>query len=374
MSEAKSVVELLQWMVRIPSVSGDEARLGNFLYDLAHAWKLDAQRLPFPGHPDQVLIGVDGSRDDAPLLLFDSHMDTVATDGMTIDPFSGDIDGGMLFGRGACDTKGTGAAMLAAMREYAERRDRPHRVAMICAVEEETDMSGIRHFVGHDLPRLGWKPAGAIVGEPTMFHPVMAHNGLFRLNITTRGVAAHSSTPHEGRSAISAMVKVVAAVERDYIPTVTASDPLTGMAACSINTIRGGCADNIIPDHCAVTLDRRLTPAEDAEAEVARLDALLRSVDDTAERTDIVRHPPLTTKYNAALVERCVAVLGAMGLPKMTMGAPFATHAAYFDAAGIPAVVLGPGDPHKAHTKDECVEVVAIERGVELYLRLMNSD
>lgn len=372
-TDTKSAIELLQWMVRIPSISGNELGLGNFLYDLAHSWRLDAQRLPIPGQHDQILIGVEASRSDAPLVLFDSHMDTVAVDGMTIDPYSGDVDAGRLFGRGSCDTKGTGAAMLTALREYSEQRDRPNRVAMICAVHEETDMCGIRQFVKHDLPMLGWMPDAVIVGEPTEFHPVIAHNGLLRCTITTRGVAAHSSRPQEGVSAISAMVKVVAALEGQYIPGVTATDDLTGSAACSINTIRGGSADNIIPDHCTVTLDRRLTPAEDTDREIAAIDAVIHAAGDSAERIEATRHPPLTTKHNTALVERCVAVLGEMKLPKMTMGAPFATHAAYFDAVGLPAVVLGPGDPHKAHTKDESVEVAQIERGVELYLRLMNG-
>ena len=94
---------------------------------------------------DMLLIIVQSTRGDRPpWLLFDSHMDTVAIEGMTIDPFGGVILDGKLFGRGACDTKGTGAAMLWALCQYAQQSDRPNTIALLFSTDEEMMMSGLR--------------------------------------------------------------------------------------------------------------------------------------------------------------------------------------------------------------------------------------
>ncbi|MCC6683286.1 MAG: M20/M25/M40 family metallo-hydrolase [Phycisphaeraceae bacterium] len=372
-SQPQNVIELLQAMVRTPSVSGNESALGDYLVDLAQRWKLDVQRLPLHGQPDQILITVTADRAEASCLLFDSHMDTVSVEGMTIDPFAAELRDGRIYGRGSCDTKGTGAAMLWALRCYAEQHERPNRIALLFSVDEEVAMAGIRAFVRDDLPRLDLKPAAVIVGEPTDMHPIIAHHGLVRWRITTRGIAAHSATPSAGYSAISDMVRIVTAIESQYIPTVTAADPLTGPAACSVNTIRGGSSANIIPDRCVIDVDRRLTPAEDAASATVALQRILAPLQVNHECRAVVQHPPLTTRYNAAIVQQARDVLAAMNLPTMTLGVAFATHAAYFDEAAIPAVVLGPGDASPAHSKDEYVEAAQVERGVELYQRLMRA-
>jgi len=379
-TEPKSVVELLQHTVAIhsvnPAMGGEflsEKTLGDYLFDLAAQWKLDAQRLGCAGHADQILITVEASEADRPWLLFDSHLDTVAATGMTVDPFGGKLAEQRIYGRGSCDTKGTGAAMLWALRAYANQPNRPCCAALLFSVDEEHAMTGIQSFINCDLPRLGWEVAAAIVGEPTEFHPIIAHHGLLRWTLTTRGVAAHSSVPHEGRSAISAMVKVIDAMETQYIPSLKAYDDLTGAAACSINTIQGGSAANIIPDFCTVEVDRRVVPGEDVQATLKAADDVLAPLDFAVERKVHIQHPPMTTRCNAQLVTHARAVLGDMKLPTMTIGAAFATHGAYFDAAGIGSVVIGPGELHKAHTKDESIPLDHLERGVELYTRLMCS-
>lgn len=376
----ENVVQLLRGMVRIDSVNSAisgracaEDQLRDWLQDAAAASGFATRRLTVPGHADQLLI-THAARKDAPWLLFDSHMDTVGVEGMSVEPFGGVVDGDKLFGRGACDTKGTGAAMLWVLREYAASNDQPNNIALLFSVDEEIAMTGIRSFVERDLPALGFRPAAAIVGEPTDCHPVAAHNGTMRWTITTRGKAAHSSVPHEGRSAISAMVKVIDAIESRYIPTLDAEHPLTGRAACSINLIRGGTAINIIPDKCDIEIDRRLVPGEDAEAALRRLDELLKPLGvDYAIQQDVL-HPPLSDEGNRPLAELAQRILRDMGLPAMVVGAPFSTHAAYLAAAGIPTLVLGPGEPWPAHTREEYVHLSKIERGVELYRRFMRAQ
>ncbi len=375
---------MLQRMVRIDSVNGAlsgrpcaESALVDWLQWLATRWGFSARRLPVQGRADQLLI-THNVADDAPWLLFDSHLDTVAVDGMTVDPFGGEYRDGRVYGRGACDTKGTGAAMLWALRDYAMDRGGPNNIALLFSVDEEVGMFGIRSFLKNDYPTLGFQPAGVIVGEPTELHPVIAHNGLIRWNITTHGVAAHSSVPHQGRSAISAMMRVVDAVESRYIPGLTAENELTGPAVCSVNMIHGGSSANIIPDACTIDIDRRVVPAEDFESIKRDLAQVVQSVKTqvpTLEYTIevVVTHPPLMPAGSETLMEHIKAVLKQQGLPTLSIGAPFATHAGYFCEQGLPAVVLGPGEAHKAHTKDEYISTDQLDRGAALYLGLMRT-
>ena len=382
-----SVVELLQASVRTATVNGAltgqcnaEAPLVDLLERAATMWGLATRRFAVPGQCDQLFVTCGATADagtDAELMLFDSHLDTVAVDAMTVAPFGGELRVGRVWGRGTCDTKASGAAMLWALREYAERTRRPRAVGVLFTVDEEVGMSGVRHFTAHDLPTLPHRPAAVIVGEPTGNLVISAHHGVVRWLITTRGLAAHSAFPARGRSAISTMVRVIDAIESRYVPTVTAGHDLCGPAACSVNMVRGGSAPNIIPDRCTCVVDRRLAPGETPEGCRAALErAIAPAVAAAADPVTIeqlIHHPPLPDDANAELATRCRAVVKAQGLPAPPLGVAFVTHASYWAAAGVPTVVLGPGETHKAHSDDEYVSVREVEVGVAVYRALMEQ-
>ena len=377
-------------MVRIDSVNGAmtgrvcaEAALCDWLERVAKRWGLTTKRLPVPGRADQLLVTYVAAA-DRPWLLFDSHMDTVAVEGMTVEPFGGELRDGRVYGRGACDTKGTGAAMLWAMKQHAANPDAKNNIALLFSVDEEVGMLGVKSFMRNDFHAAGFGPGspgvrGVIVGEPTELHPVIAHGGLARWKVTTHGVAAHSSVPHEGKSAIRMMMKLIDAIESDYIAKLTAEHILTGRSACSINMIRGGSATNIIPDACAIDVDRRVAPGEDFDSVTPTFISVLESAKTMDPSLDftvevLTTHPPLLPDNSENLLATIKGVLKEHGLPLLSLGAPFATHGSYYGGAGLPTVVLGPGEIHKAHTKDEYISVEQLERGVAVYMGLMRAD
>ena len=380
----ESVIELLQAMVRVDTVNSAltgkpeaEAELVELLATFAGKWMLEVELLPVQGQADQLLLTL-RTGSDRPWVLFDSHLDTVAVDHMTIDPFGAELRDGNIWGRGTCDTKGTGAAMLWAMRQYAELSDRPNNIALLFSVDEEVAMTGIQSFVTNDLPRLGLTPGMVIVGEPTEHIPVIAHNGCVRWELATRGKGAHSSTPWEGHSAINDMVKALALLQSDYIDKLDAEHDLTGRAVASVNLINGGNAPNIIPEQCTCEVDRRVVPGEDQDAVLPTVANLLDGLKAKADRFDYtqtlqVAHPPLLPQSSEAILPLVKNALNANGLRKPAVGAPFATHAGYLAQAGLPTLVLGPGSPYPAHTKDEWVSVNEIEMGMKVYLSLMGS-
>ncbi|MDM8005316.1 MAG: M20 family metallopeptidase [Phycisphaerae bacterium] len=382
MNRSKSCEELLVRMVGFDTVNAaisgrtaPESALADFLATYAGQLGFAVTRLPLDGPAFNVLVAY-AVKVGAPWLLFESHLDTVSADNMTIDPFSGRISEGRVFGRGACDTKSSGAAMLTALTTYRNGAQQPNNVAILYTVDEEIGKTGIRAFVGQQLQTLDFKPAGAIVGEPTGLHPVVAHNGVVRWVIRTQGVAAHSSDPGKGRSAISMMVPVIQAMESQYIPGLSASHPLTGRAACSINVIRGGTQVNIIPDACFIEVDRRVVPGENPKDVLPAVERLLDGLRQSDPGLRVHQEPPfvdspLDARGNEAFIAFVQSVLSAMSLPHEARGGAFGTDASSFGEAGIPAVVLGPGSIEQAHAENEWIALDQLQSAVDVYLHLM---
>lgn len=384
MPTVESCESLLQAMIGFDTVNAHisgrpkaEYELSCFMEAQAAALGFATRRLPVGESGFNLLIAC-RVNPQAPWLLFESHLDTVSVEGMTIEPFVGRIDAGRISGRGSCDTKGSGAAMLWALHQYAAASNKSNNIAIVYTLDEEVGKNGVRRLVEHDLPALGFRPAGVIVGEPTRLLPVVAHNGVVRWSIRTRGLAAHSADPSQGRSAISAMVRVIQALESRYVTSLTATHPLTGKAQCSVNVIHGGVQINIIPESCEIRVDRRVVPGEDPESVLPAVERLL----DGLRREDpllvvtqepLFIDPPLDPTGAERFIGFVQAVLNEMKLPAAACGVGYATDASNFANAGIPAVVLGPGDIAQAHTCDEWLELSQLHRAVDVYLNLMRS-
>ncbi len=353
----------------------EEPAMVAYLEGVARASGLAARRLAVPGEPENLLITC-SVRAEAPWVLFVSHMDTVDVDPSMRDPFVARTQDGRIYGRGACDTKGTGAAALWSLMQYASGPERPNNVALLFTVDEESRKGGILSFIGNDMPGLGWRPAGVIVCEPTELTPVVAHNGLVRWSIRTLGVSAHSSDPSRGLSSISMMVKVVQAIEARYIPALAASDSYTGKAQCSINLIRGGTQINAIPAECEIQIDRRVVPGEDPSGVLPAVEKVLDGLRREDPRLKVVQDEPfvdpsLSASSNTRWAKVVSGILAGQGLPPTAIGAKYGTEASNLAQAGIEAVVLGPGSVAQAHTADEWVSIDQLLKGCQVYLDIM---
>ncbi|MBP7481641.1 MAG: M20 family metallopeptidase [Lacunisphaera sp.] len=375
LSPPQSCEELLAQMVAIETVNpsfggpaGGEAALATHLESLAAHWGLQSRRCPVADGAFNLLITSEVGP-DAEWLLFESHLDTVSVDGMTVPPFKMTVAGERLHGRGTCDTKGTGAAMLWALQEYARQPGRTRNAGIIFAVDEEAQMTGAQAFAAGEVAAFK-KLRGIVVGEPTNLRPVVAHNGALRWRTITRGVAAHSADPTKGRSAIHAMLRVVEALEARFLPQANREFALTGRAAASINVIRGGSAVNIIPDYCEIICDRRLVPGETAAQVLAERDAALAGL--AVEHDGQYLAPPLPPESSASLHAWAAPALTACGLEATAIGAPYATDASHYAAAGAQVLVLGPGALAQAHTKDEWLDRRELAKAVTVYGALLS--
>lgn len=365
---------LLAGMVSIDSVNPDfggpadgQARLAGHLETVARAWGMHAARREVSKGVFNLILTLPRIP-GAPWLLFESHLDTVSLDGMTVPPLTLTAMGARLHGRGACDTKGSGAAMLWAIRTYATLPGRRLNAGIVFVVDEESSMTGAQAFASNDLK--SFEPLiGIVVGEPTQLRPVVAHNGALRWRSITRGTAAHSADPSKGRSAIRAMMTVIAALEAKMIPLAVRETPLTGRAAASINVIRGGSAVNVVPDYCEILCDRRLVPGETTAQVLAERDHALEGIE--VENDQEFLAPPLPPENSSILHAWMLPAFEKLGMEANPVGARYATDASHYAAVGAQVVVLGPGDIAQAHTRDEYLDRHELARAAALYLEFL---
>jgi acetylornithine deacetylase/succinyl-diaminopimelate desuccinylase-like protein len=371
MKPPTTAVELLQTLVRIPSVNphGDpgtdgvgEKRiaewLAGFLADLGAKVEL---REVLPGRPN-VVAHWPGVKSGKPRVLFAPHTDTVSVQGMSIDPFGGELRDGKIWGRGASDTKGPMASMLWALREMRDRLPHlDHEIWFAGLMSEETSQHGSRALSREE--RFDF----VIAAEPTGLESVHTHKGSVFLEIQTSGIAGHASRPELGENAIAKMLDILEFIRGDLTREFAAiHDPVLGSPTISIGTIRGGSKTNIIPDSCEATVDMRFVPAQFTPDLWEKLEARLRAICPDA-RLDFPIAPPLYTDPAHPLIVK----LAALGAP--AVGAPWLCDACFFAERGMPAIALGPGSIRQAHTKDEFMSVEDLEKGVAFFVKFLSE-
>lgn len=318
-----------------------------------------------PGRPN-VMARLDvGARQT---LLLEAHLDTVFADRMTIDPFRPVIREGRLYGRGACDTKGSLAAFLHVLCSYAEGIQKPKMNILLLAVaDEEYGFTGAKHAVSRGL-----KADFGIAGEPTQLHIVRAHKGVTRWKIVTHGVAAHSAYPDRGRNAIYTMARVVARLEEHAAALVRNSPhPLLGTPTLSVGVIEGGQTVNIVPDRCMIEVDRRTLPGE---TDASVLGAATKALDGIENWETVGPHLSIAgmeVSAGSAVVQKLAQAVDDIVGRVAIESAQYATDAGVYNGYGIPTVVFGPGDIARAHTEEEYIEIDQLHDAVRIIERVL---
>ncbi|HTL59418.1 MAG TPA: M20/M25/M40 family metallo-hydrolase [Candidatus Limnocylindrales bacterium] len=299
-------------------------------------------------------------------ILLAPHLDTVVAEDSQFVPR---IKDGRLFGRGACDTKGSVAAMMSALCQLATKHQRPAEteIMFVGLIDEENAQAGSRA-----LAAKGFSADLAIVGEPTRLAIVTAHKGSLWLRIRTRGKSAHGARPELGRNAIHSMARIVHLLQTKYAAQLARKrHPLLGNATVSVGVISGGTQANIVPDECTILVDRRTLPGETEASVRQELNALLKSNHLQATHIDDKQAPclPLETNTKNPLVRRFLQSTGQ----RRPAGVNYFCDAAVLAQNGIPSVAFGPGDIAQAHTADEWIALNSLERARAMLLKFFSS-
>jgi len=299
-------------------------------------------------------------------ILLAPHLDTVNAEERQFTPSK---KRGRIYGRGACDTKGSVAAMLTALGELARNGNRPSETEIVFAglVDEENAQSGSR-----TLARSGLKADLAIVGEPTLLQLVTAHKGSLWAQLETRGKSAHGSRPELGRNAVHEMARIVDVLETEYAARLRRRrHALLGHPTVSVGSICGGTQANIVPDQCRILVDRRTLPGETEPAVLREILSLLktRNLKATINNGKFAPCLPLETNPALPLVRQFLSSVGQ----RKPAGVNYFCDASILAQGGIPSVVFGPGDIAQAHTSDEWIAVDSLDRATSMVLNFLKS-
>ena len=322
--------ELARQLMEIPSLTGGEKEVGQFLTEFLYSRRYRVEKqflipnrfnvLAFAGQPRVVLC---------------THIDTVPP----MLPVREDEQ--FLYGRGACDTKGIIAAMLeAGDRLRAQGID---KFGYLFVVGEETNGGGAKL-----ANTLQWESEFVVVGEPTGNKMAVAQKGTLMVELAFKGRAAHSGYPEQGVSAVDGLWKIL----QECYSADWGNDPLLGKGSFNVGIFKGGEAGNIVPGEASASIMiRTVEPRATAEQRLREI------VKDRAEMTVIGGADP----YRMHVVE---------GFE--TMVASFGSDVPYLGNLGKP-LLIGPGSILDAHTTNEKIGKQEMIEGAATYERLVKK-
>lgn len=353
-------LRLLEEMIGINSVVGQEGRLAEYLHEQLEALGLPCElQLVEPGRFN-VYARLAGTGPGL-RLNFNGHLDTVPVcEGWDSDPFTPVLRDGRLYGLGVCDMKGGIACTLAMLKAFVES-GHPFRgeLSFSGVVDEEAYSKGARAMLATDLAGCDAivlaEPYSGDEGKPIP----LGITGKVLYDLTVRGHAAHGFSPHLGINAVEQAARIVAALDR--LPMQEHPDFGRGNT-CTLK-IEGGYQvySVVVPDLCHVEINRLLVPGETTASAIDDMEQLVRSLDLEA-KVDIGIKPPRYEPFLMSREEPIVQVFHdvyreMMGLEPIYVYSPGITDANVFGERGIPCLHLGParGNVHQPN------EYVALE-------------
>ncbi|WP_153558121.1 M20 family metallopeptidase [Roseimaritima sediminicola] len=387
LTTAWNAAELLAPLVRFASVSNTSNReVSQWVAERLDALGFQIETVPYTdpaGVPKVNVIARRGPRGSAGLAYF-AHTDVVPAPRWTgpagqaagavgaAAAFTLVADQQRLYGRGSCDMKGSLACMLAAASQI-DAREQTRPLTICCTADEEVGFEGARQVVAQSrlYQQLVAEQPLAIIGEPTQMRVVHAHKGIAGYRFASRGRAAHSST-RQGVNANLAMVPLLVELKRCYDASENdgqwqhdAFDPPT--LSWNFGISDHATAVNVTPASSHAWLFYRPMPGIDG-------DGLVQSVLRCAAEHGLEIQPmaggePLWVDPDSECVQTVCRLADRPAAETVCYG----TDGGQFTQLEK-RVVIGPGDIEQAHTDDEWISRQQLDRGVEVYAKLIRDQ
>jgi len=364
------VIQFLQELVRLPSLSGQEEAVARAVQARMLALGYDRAEIDAWGN----VCGIIAGARPGPSLLLDAHMDTVPIadpQRWTHDPFGGEIEGDRLYGRGATDNKGCLAAIVM-MAALLDRNKLAGAVYVTGTVnEEESEGSGLAKVVD------ALHPDYVLIAEGTALALGIGQKGRASVLVEAEGKPAHAANPGEG---VNAVYKALPALLR-LRDLPLRQHPIVGSELAELVELISSPypSNSVVPFHCLARYDYRMLPDETKEDLIARWQAVAGPEVKVSLRRQQVPcytgtvlecddfHPAWVTPPESRLLQGARRGLAAIGQRAADFAAHYCTNGSYSGGiAGIPTLIYGPGIMQHAHRVDEFVEteqVVAATRG-----------
>ena len=374
-----SLIEMLERLVAFDTTSRNcNLELIAFVEDYLGSHGVNTRRYDHVPRCKTNLFATIGPADVAGVIL-SGHTDVVPVDDQpwTTDPFRLTPIGSRLYGRGACDMKGFIAVALTLIPEIKERPLRtPLHLALSC--DEEIGCRGIAPMIA-GIRALAPPPKLAIIGEPSSMRVLDAHKGTMTFVTEVTGVEAHSSDPAQGVNAISYAAKLVGQLEEQAKELRAAVEPsgrfVPPYTTLHVGLIAGGTVKNIVPGRCTITWELRPLPGTDISHVLQNVKdasaALEREMKNASPGagidTRLINAVPALQPAPDGQAQRFVTALA--GVTEVS-AASFASEAGHYQAAGLTALICGPGNIEQAHRPDEYIERAELQRCADFMRQL----
>lgn len=340
-------VELLKKLIATPSVSRNEKDAADIMEQTIRSYGFEPQR-----EANNLWI-IDPHYDESrPTLLLNAHIDTVKpVASWSRDPFSPDLEDGVLYGLGSNDCGGGLCSLLQIFRMLTEKPQSYNLIYLASAEEEVSGKDGITRALPL-LPHIDL----AIVGEPTGMNPAVAEKGLMVLDVIAHGKSGHAAR-NEGVNAIYEALDDMCWI-RDY--KFEKVSEFLGPTKMTLTVVNAGTQHNVIPDKCTMLVDIRTNEFYDNEEVYEFIRQHLKSeVKAHSFRLKSSRIDP-----EHPLIRKCVA----MGMKPF--GSPTLSDQALMH---FPSFKLGPGESSRSHSANEFIRISEIRDAIAKYETLLDG-
>mgnify|MGYP003445054108 FL=1 len=340
-------VQLLKKLIATPSVSRNEKDAADIMEQTIRSYGFEPQR-----EANNLWI-IDPHYDESrPTLLLNAHIDTVKpVASWSRDPFSPDVEDGVLYGLGSNDCGGGLCSLLQIFRMLTEKPQSYNLIYLASAEEEVSGKDGITRALPL-LPHIDL----AIVGEPTGMNPAVAEKGLMVLDVIAHGKSGHAAR-NEGVNAIYEALDDMRWI-RDY--KFEKVSEFLGPTKMTLTVVNAGTQHNVIPDKCTMLVDIRTNEFYDNEEVYELIRQHLKSeVKAHSFRLKSSRIDP-----ELPLIRKCVA----MGMKPF--GSPTLSDQALMH---FPSFKLGPGESSRSHSANEFIRISEIRDAIAKYETLLDG-
>ncbi|HEL2560691.1 TPA: ArgE/DapE family deacylase [Streptococcus suis] len=307
----QTYINMLQDVIQIQSENGNEEAVAKYYQDVLNDHGIDSKLITYSEGRSSLVAEIANGK--GKVLVLSGHMDVVSSgdkDQWTHPPFSGDIEDGIIWGRGASDMKSGLTALVIAFIKLKESGRFKGTIRLLATVGEEIGELG-----STQLTSLGYLDDvdAVLIGEPCNLGVVYAHKGSLNYKVVSKGIAAHSSTPDLGENAIDYLLTAMTMIsERIAQQAEQVENPVLGKTFHNITLLSGGSQVNSIPDRAMFEANARTIPEYDNEAVMATVEAVLEELNQIKcvdlEAVITANQPPVETTPDSQLVQTILQV------------------------------------------------------------------
>ncbi|MBC2142502.1 ArgE/DapE family deacylase [Listeria innocua] len=372
--EQERKIQILKDIVNIDSTNGHEEQVANYLQKLFAEYGIESKKVQYD--VDRASLVSEIGSNDGKVLAFSGHMDVVDAGDVSkwkFPPFEATEHEGKIYGRGATDMKSGLAAMVIAMIELHEEKQKLNgKIKLLATVGEEVGELG-----AEQLTQKGYADDldGLIIGEPSGHRIVYAHKGSINYTVKSTGKNAHSSMPEFGVNAIDNLLLFYNEVEK-FVKSIDATNEILGDFIHNVTVIDGGNQVNSIPEKAQLQGNIRSIPEMDNETVkqvlVKIINKLNKQENVNLELIFDYDKQPVFSDKNSDLVNVAKRVASDIVKEEIPLlGISGTTDAAEFTKAkkAFPVIIFGPGN-ETPHQVNENVSVENYLEMVDVYKRI----